>query len=50
MYIKDEGQWEKEDDNKTKLKKVVNEVADKNITLLQQPTLLEDKFLDYKNA
>ena len=47
MYIKDEGQWEKEDDNKTKLKKVVNKVADKNIRLLPQ---FREKFPDYKNA
>jgi hypothetical protein len=47
MYIKDEGQWEKEDDNKTKLKKVVNKVSDKNIRLLPQ---FREKFPDYKNA
>jgi hypothetical protein len=47
MYIKDEGQWEKEDDNKSKLKKVVNKVADKNIRLLPQ---FREKFPDYKNA
>jgi len=47
MYIKDEGQWEKEDDNKTKLKKVVNKVADKNIILLPQ---FREKFPDYKNS
>jgi len=47
MYIKNEGQWEKEDDNKTKLKKVVNKVADKNIRLLPQ---FREKFPDYKNA
>ena len=27
IYIKDQGQWEKEDDNKTKLKKAINKIA-----------------------
>ena len=31
MYIKDEDQWEKEDENRTRLKKAVNKIADKNI-------------------
>ena len=29
MYIKDQGQWEKEDDNKTRLKKAINKIAAK---------------------
>jgi len=36
IYIKDEGQWEKEDDNKTKIKKAINKVAHKNIKLISQ--------------
>jgi hypothetical protein len=36
IYIKDEGQWEKEDDNKTKLKKSIRKVANKNIRLISQ--------------
>jgi hypothetical protein len=36
IYIKDEGQWEKEDDNQTKLKKVINKIANKNIKLISQ--------------
>ena len=36
IYIKDEGQWEKEDDNKSKLKKSIKKIADKNIKLLPQ--------------
>ena len=36
MYIKDEDKWEKEDDNKTKLRKVIKRVANKNIKLLPQ--------------
>jgi len=34
IYIKDEGEWEKEDDEKKKLKKVINSVACKNQRLL----------------
>ena len=47
MYIKDEGQWEKEDDNKSKLKKAVTKVADKNIKLLPQ---FREKYPEYKNS
>ncbi len=47
MYIKDEGEWTKEDEKKTKLKKVINKVADKNIRLL--PTFRE-KYPEYKNS
>jgi hypothetical protein len=36
IYIKDEGQWEKDDDNKSKLKKSINKVANKNIKLISQ--------------
>jgi hypothetical protein len=34
MYIKDEDKWEKEDDNKTKLHKMVRKVSNKNIDLI----------------
>jgi hypothetical protein len=47
MYIKDEGQWAKEDDNKTRLKKAINKIADKNIRLLPQ---FREKYPDYKNS
>ena len=47
MYIKDANQWEKEDENKTKLKKAVNKIADKNIKLLPQ---FREKYPDYKNS
>jgi hypothetical protein len=47
MYIKDQGQWEKEDDNKSRLKKAINKVADKNIRLLPQ---FREKFPEYKNS
>ena len=36
IYIKDQGQWEKEDDNKTKLKKSINKIAHKNIKLITE--------------
>jgi hypothetical protein len=47
MYIKDEGQWEKEDDNKTKLKKAVKRVANKNIKLLPQ---FRETYPEYNNS
>ena len=47
MYIKDEGQWNKEDEKKTKLKKAINKLADKNIRLLPQ---FREKYPDYNNA
>jgi hypothetical protein len=36
IYIKDQGQWEKEDENKTRLKKAINKIAHKNIKLITQ--------------
>jgi hypothetical protein len=36
MYIKDENKWEKEHDNKNKLRKVISKVANKNSRLLPQ--------------
>ena len=47
MYIKDEGQWAKEDNNKTRLRKVVKRVANKNIRLLPE---FREKFPDYSNS
>jgi hypothetical protein len=35
IYVKDQGQWEK-DDNKCKLKKAINRIANKNIKLITQ--------------
>jgi hypothetical protein len=46
-YIKDQDKWEKEDDNKTKLKRVVNTIANKNIRLLPQ---FREKYPEYKNS
>ena len=36
IYIKDQGQWEKEDDNKNTLKKSINKIANKNTKLISQ--------------
>ena len=40
IYIKDDNVWEKEDDNKSKFKKVVNQVA--NLNLAQLPRWIEE--------
>jgi hypothetical protein len=47
MYIKDEDKWEKEDENKTKLRKVIKRVANKNIKLLPQ---FRGKYPDYNSS
>ena len=47
MYVKDQGEWSKEDDNKTKLKRAINKVADKNIRLLPQ---FREKYPEYNNS
>ena len=47
MYIKDENKWEKEDDNKSKLRQVIKRVANKNIRLLP---LFREKYPEYKNS
>jgi hypothetical protein len=47
IYIKDQNEWAKEDDNKSKLRKVIQKVADKNIRLLPQ---FREKFPDYGDA
>jgi Txe/YoeB family toxin of Txe-Axe toxin-antitoxin module len=36
MYIKDEDKWEKEDEKKTKMHKMVRKVANKNINLISE--------------
>ena len=36
LYIKDEDKWEKENEHKTKLKKAIKRVANKNINLLSE--------------
>ena len=47
MYIKDENKWEKEDENKTNLRKAIKRVADKNIRLLPA---FREKYPEYKNS
>lgn len=47
FYVKDQNQWEKEDNNKSKLKKVVKTVANKNIRMLPQ---YREKFPDYNDS
>ena len=47
MYIKDENQWTKEDENKTKLRKAIQSVSNKNIRLLPQ---FREKYPEYKNS
>ena len=47
MYIKDQGEWNKEDEKKSKLKKVITRVADKNIRLLPA---FREKYPDYSNS
>ena len=47
MYIKDEGQWNKEDEKKTKLKKAIVKIADKNIKLLPA---FREKYPEYRNS
>jgi hypothetical protein len=47
IYIKDAGQWEKEDDNKSKLRKSIKKVADKNIKLIPQ---FKEKYPEYRIA
>ena len=36
LYVKDDNKWEKEDEEKKKIKKVIKHVANKNIRLLQK--------------
>jgi len=45
MYIKDENKWEKEDEEKTKLKNLIIRISNKNIKLLPQ---FREKYPDYK--
>jgi hypothetical protein len=47
IYIKDEDKWEKEDENRTKLKNAIKRIANKNIRLLPQ---FREKYPDYDNS
>lgn len=46
MYIKDDNQWIKEDENKSKLRKVIQKISNKNIKLLPQ---FREKYPNYKD-
>ena len=47
MYVKDQGEWSKEDEKKSKLKKAINKIADKNIRLLPK---FREKYPEYHNS
>jgi hypothetical protein len=47
MYIKDDNEWKKEDENKSKLRKAIQYVSNKNIRLLPQ---FRQKYPDYSNS
>jgi len=47
MYIKDEDKWEKEDENKLKMHKMVRKISNKNINLI---TEFREKYPDYKKV
>ena len=47
MYIKDENQWTKEDEKKSKLRKAIKCVTNKNIRLLPQ---FREKYPEYNNS
>ena len=47
MYVKDQGEWEKEDEKKTKLTKAVKNIANKNIRLLPQ---FREKYPEYNKS
>jgi hypothetical protein len=47
LYIKDENKWEKEDEEKKKMHKVIKKVADKNARLLPK---FKEAYPDYNKA
>jgi hypothetical protein len=47
MYIKDENKWTKEDENKSKLRKIIKSISNKNIRLLPQ---FREKYPEYNNS
>jgi hypothetical protein len=47
FYVKDQDQWEKEDEERKKIKKIINNIADKNIRLLPQ---FREKYPEYINS
>jgi hypothetical protein len=49
MYIKDEDKWEKEDEKKTKMHKMVRKVANKNINLISEFQKLHPEWKQYSS-
>ena len=47
MYIKDEDKWEKENENKIKMHKMIKKVSNKNINLISE---FREKYPDYKKS
>lgn len=47
FYVKDQDQWEKEDEERKRIKKIINKIADKNIILLPQ---FREKYPEYSNS
>jgi hypothetical protein len=47
FYVKDQDQWEKEDEERKRIKKIINKIADKNINLLPQ---FREKYPEYVNS
>jgi hypothetical protein len=47
FYVKDQDQWEKEDEERKRIKKIINNIADKNINLLPQ---FREKYPEYINS
>jgi hypothetical protein len=47
FYVKDKDQWEKEDEERKKIKNIINKIADKNIRLLPQ---FREKYPEYSNS
>jgi hypothetical protein len=47
MYVKDEDKWEKEDEQNTKLTKMIRQIENKNIKLLPS---FREKYPEYKNS
>lgn len=47
MYIKDDNKWTKEDEHKSKIRKAIKTVANKNIRLLPQ---FREKYPEYNNS
>ena len=46
MYVKDQNEWSKEDDNKSKIRKMIKNIENKNIQVLPQ---FREKYPNYAN-